>query len=102
MRQLRRFRFAESNAQHKQSDMDDGWLYVQNRSFPLGKTLTKKSLTVEDEMSNSERKHLLLIDIVRRFPPDLHSSLYLRDEGILSLPRYAYQKQHMYISEQQV
>lgn len=77
----------------KQDAMDDGSLHFQNRAFTKKSTFSGyKTLPAFDRTipitTGSQGQHLKLIDIVRKYPPDLFSKLILRDERLLSLPRY--------------
>jgi hypothetical protein len=92
---MKRFKNTEPSLLFRQTISDDGTLYFQSEASKLRPgsrtpALNDDFVAVPRDEGN-RKQHVLLVDIVRRFPPDLHSHLVLRDEGIVSLPRFAFQ-----------
>ncbi len=99
---MKRFKNTEPSLLFRQTIADDGTLYFQSEASKLRPASRTKALNddfvASRQAQESRKQHVLLIDIVHRFAPDLHSRLVLRDEGIVSLPRFDFQ----YVDRQKV
>ncbi len=102
---MKRFKNTEPSLFFRQTIADDGTLYFQSEASKLRPALASRVTALNDDFvaaphsEGNRKQHVLLIDIVHRFPPDLHSRLVLRDEGIVSLPRFVFQNVDVHLKK---
>jgi len=85
---MKKVRNLEATWLRRQSDLDDGNVFASETK--LGIWDKKENTWYESkhrkEVVEERKKNIKLIELVKRFPPEIHDVLILRDEGLHNLP----------------